>query len=135
MPIYVNFKKPVEEYEVLGIRHDVNGKDFKYIMKLRDMVDRARITFVYKSDSTFCNSISRAMGWNTNVANYDISRCRGMIDEARYSTMMREFITQCNVELIKSNKLQFKDTRFDIFGDWTRGEIVLLVPKNKKGWK
>ena len=135
MPIYVDYKKPEEEYEVLGIRHDINGKDFKYIMKLREMVDQAKLNFLYKSDANFCGSISRAMGWNCNIANFDINRCRGLRDEARYMSMMREFITQCNVELLKSTKLQFKDSRFDIFGSWTRGEIVLMVPKNKKGWK
>lgn len=136
MPIYVEYKKkPEEEFEVLGIKHNINGKDFKYIMELRSIIKKAKLSFIYKSDENFCFSIVEAKGYNTNIANFDISRCRGLIDEARYMSMMRELITQCNAELCKSNKLQFKESRFDIFGSWTRGEIVLLVPKNKRGWK
>lgn len=136
MPIYVDYKKENQnDYEVLGIRHDINGKDFKYIMKLREIVEAASLNFLYKSNSDFCGSISRAIGWTTNIANFDIARCRGRIDESRYASMMREFITQCNIELEKSKQIRFYDSRFDIFGGWTRGEIVLMVPKNKKGWK
>ena len=135
MPIFMDYKKETDEYEILGINHEINGKDFKYIQALRNMVGLASIHFVYKSDGVFCNSISKASKFNTNIANFDIGRCGGRYDEAHYSAMMREFINQCNTELEKSHKLQFKGSRFDILGGWTRGEIVLMVPKNKRGWK
>ena len=140
MPIYVEYKKKekdMTEFEVLGIRHDINGKDFKYIRALRNIIEKTMVSpeFTYRSDGLFLSSISRATGWTTNLANFDIARTRGRIDDARYTSMMREFITQCNNELVKNNKLVFKDSFFDIFGGWTRGEIVLMVPKNKQGWK
>lgn len=140
MPIYVEYKKKekdMTEFEVLGIRHDINGKDFKYIRQLRNIIERTMVSpeFIYRSDGIFLSSISRAVGWTTNLANFDIARTRGRIDDDRYTAMMREFITQCNNELVKNNKLVFKDSFFDIFGGWTRGEIVLMVPKNKQGWK
>ena len=140
MPIYVEYKKKekdMTEFEVLGIRHDINGKDFKYIRALRSIIERTMVSpeFIYRFDGLFLSSISRAIGWTTDLANFDIARTRGRIDDARYTAMMREFITQCNNELVKNNKLVFKDSVFDIFGGWTRGEIVLMVPKNKQGWK
>lgn len=135
MPIYANYKSDKEEFEILGIRHNINGKDFKYIMALRKMIENARDNFLYKSESNFCSSISREVGWNTNLANFDISRCKGRVDEARYISMMREFIVQCNTELAKNTNIRFVNARFDILGGWTRGEIVLLIPKNKRGWK
>ena len=137
MPIYVEYKpkNKDEEYEILGVNHDIHGKDFKYIIQLREIIQKAKTRFVYKSDSTFCNSIAITSGWNTNLANFNITRCRGLIDESRYSLMMKDFIIACNEQLVESNKLQFQKSRFDIMGSWTGGEIVLLVPKNKKGWK
>ena len=48
MPIYVEYKKKekdMTEFEVLGIRHDINGKDFKYI-RLKRMVKLLKIKYL-----------------------------------------------------------------------------------------
>lgn len=92
------------------------------IGKLNELLLKEDPDYVHehKHQYRFGNSIKLNMTSALDIASYDIFDSNGL-DNNLYTCMMMEFINKCNEEL-KSPKY-----RFDIFGNYNKGRIVIVV--------
>ena len=87
---------------------------------------------MYKYEDEFNNSIEpyNIIDLCYNLASYDIKRTS--LDDKTFIQCLEQLLIECNIRLDKSKFSRKKNKfRFDIMGNWTKGEIVILIKKNK----
>ena len=125
MPIYVN---PKEDYKL----PKTGDLSFKEVVELKKIILQAKKSYMYKYEEEFNDSVEpyNIIDLCYNLASYDIKRTS--LDDKTFIQCLEQLLVECNIRLDKS-KFNRKKNKFifDIMGNWTKGEIVILIKKNK----
>lgn len=121
MPIYCDTKN---NWKLVKSIEDIKPTD---IMPLRNIITEAKESFEYSKNKAFTNSIVIYSDFNVNMARYNIAGTG--IDESVYITALEAFIYECNKILAAKNKARYKKLKYDIMGNWTQGQIILMIQK------
>lgn len=120
MPIYTNKFIGKNPWTV------VKSLDKKTLIKLRKILKDAKVTFQYRNEFNFLNSVKDNEEMESlYIASYDIRDTN--IELYRYQTYLESLIKECNY--ILSSKYKFKNYRYDILGNWDYGKIIILEKK------
>lgn len=125
MPVYVN---PKEDYKL----PKTGDLSFKEVVELKKIILQAKKSYMYKYEEEFNDSVEpyNIIDLCYNLASYDIKRTS--LDDKTFIQCLEQLLIECNIRLDKSKFGRKKNKfRFDIMGNWTKGEIVILIKKNK----
>lgn len=129
MPIYARYKE--DEYKL----PKAGDLKFKDVVKLKEIISTAKSRYLYKEDYEFNSNIQfyNIIDLSYNLATYDINRTS--LDDKSFISHLEQLLIECNNMAKTSRYFKYSrhlDIRFDIIGNWTKGEIIVLIKKTKK---